>query len=163
MTRPRAQFLPDFLKSRSSGRHSSSTLEAPFQKLYHKLIPEKKKTVHFECQYCFETKKSADFIQSVTLPYMCQHHLGTSSNRVCKKCLQEWLSAQLDCKTLLEIACPECSTPWDPEDVRYLVRSQDRKKLEALEEMAKEVTLVPDDLPEEVTTGFLLNSGARFW
>jgi hypothetical protein len=155
-----ARFVPDFFKSKPD---TLETSEAPLKKFYHKIIPERNKQPRFECQYCFNTKKATDFIQGAALPYQCQYHLGTKDNRVCHKCLEGWLSAQLDCKTLLEIACPECNVPWDPDDVRYLVSKQDRKKFMMLEEMARQVTLVPEEMPEKVTTGFLLSSGARFW
>ena len=162
MTKKRTRFLPNFLHF-NSDTSPHPPAPAPLKKLYEKLLPESKKQPRYECHYCAETKRASNFIPQAALPYNCQFHLGRADKRVCKRCLESWLSAQLDCKTLLEVSCPECSRPWDPEEVRYLIGKGDERKFRVLEEMAKESVLVPEEVPEKGTTELLLNSGARFW
>jgi hypothetical protein len=162
MTKKRIRFFPNFFTSNSDASPDSPAT-APLKKLYQKLLPERKKQPRYECHYCADTKRAGDFIPRAALPYNCQYHLGTADKRVCRTCLESWLSAQLDCKTLLEVSCPECSRPWDPEEVRHLIGKGDEKKFRVLEEMAKDSVLVPEEVPEKGTTNFLLNSGARFW
>lgn len=167
MTKPRTHFLHrffNFTSSSSSGERQVSATGSS-KKLYQRFLTEKKKVPRYECQYCLENKRTADFIQLGLLPYTCQHHFGTDGKRVCKKCLETWLSAQMDSgKSLLELSCPECDALWDPEEVRYLISGKDQKKFRGLEQQARGRGHVPPEvLVEEETKMFLMRRGARFW
>ena len=168
MTKNRTRFLPSLFKSNSTTDTTSSPAPpttGPIKTLYRKLIPQKHPPVRYECTYCNETKRQEAFIPRAALPYSCQYHLVNATTHVCKKCLEMSLSAQLDCKALLEVGCPQCNHPWDPEEVRYLISRRDGRKFQVLEEMARERVLVPgvEELPDGLTMETLLERGARFW
>lgn len=114
----------------------------------------------FECQYCNESKQAKEFLNSAFLPWNCQPHL-TGSDRVCKTCLEAALSAQLDCKPLLDIGCPQCGTAWEPEDLRMLMGSKDGKRLREIDKQAQHQTFIPSELPDQSTLDDLLARGAR--
>jgi len=124
-----------------------------------KLKPKSRKP-RFECQYCSEQKLPKEFINGVYLPGSCQPHL-TGASRVCKPCLEASMSAQLDCKRLFDIGCPQCGTASEPEDVRMLLGSKDSKRFKELEEQAVGQVYVPDELPDQLTLDDMLARGAR--
>ncbi|KAK4506112.1 hypothetical protein PRZ48_004077 [Zasmidium cellare] len=112
-----------------------------------------------ECQYCCENKPMKVFAIAMTVPHVCRVHL----RQVCKDCLRASLSAQLDSKPLLEVGCPSCSTPWDSEDLRILLGHKDKKRFKELDLLAKAQSLVPSELPEDVTLDEMLVRGSKCW
>jgi len=113
-----------------------------------------------ECQYCCEKKPTKDFISGSYIPWNCQPHL-TGQHRVCKHCIQSALGAQIDCKALLDIGCPQCGAAWEPDDVKMLLGSKDGKRFREIDRQAQERVFVPDELPDELTLEDMLKRGAR--
>lgn len=117
---------------------------------------------HFECQYCNEYKREKDLFNSGAIPFDCALHLR-GEQKVCKQCMDLALSTQLEFKPLLEVGCPECGVPWDPEEVRGLVSFKTQRKFLEMEKLARGQTLRPAELPDGATTETLLQVGTRFW
>lgn len=142
-------------KTASSGKQQSSVLDGARAKL--KL---KSRKPRFECQYCFEHKEAKEFTKGAFIPWNCQPHL-TGHNRVCKTCLEAAISAQLDCKALLDVGCPQCGTAWEPEDLRMLAGPKDSKRLREMDRRAQKRIYVPSELPDQGTLDDMLARGAR--
>lgn len=119
------------------------------------LFPHRPRT---ECQICCESKLDKAFNTHKLVPYSCRGHLKTT----CKDCIRASLSAQLDCKPLLEIGCSSCSVVWEVEEIRRLLGHKDKKRLDDLDILAKNRGLVPTDLPEMATLDQMLQGGTRF-
>lgn len=132
-----------------------SAVDAISQKL-----KRKSRKPRFECQYCSEHKPAKEFVSSAFLPWDCQPHL-TGSDRVCKPCMEAALSAQLDCKPLLDIGCPQCGTAWEPDDVRMLMGIKDSKRFREMDKQAQTQVYVPEELPDQLTLDDMLARGAR--
>ena len=114
----------------------------------------------YECQYCYEQKLGKELVAGTLLPWSCQAHL-TGPNQVCSACLETALSTQLDCKTLLDVGCPQCGTAWEPEDIKLLVSSRDKKRLDGLDTAAKTQVYVPSEMPDQWTLSDMLARGTR--
>lgn len=121
-------------------------------KSFARLFPRRHKK---ECQYCCESKPLKSFALASAVPHGCRVHL----RGVCKNCLEASLGAQLDSKPLLEVGCPSCSIPWDSEDLRTLLGHKDKKRFRDIDFLAKNMALVPSDLPEGVTLDQMLERG----
>lgn len=136
---------------------------APLKEAFRKFLPQRQRKPRFECQFCCEHKRLDHFIARAAIPYSCQLHIATTTNRVCKTCMEASLSAQLDCKPLLDVGCPQCGVGWEPEELRYLIGWKNEKRFKELDRLAREQILVPSDLPDGATVDVLLAKGARFW
>lgn len=115
----------------------------------------------FECQYCNEEKREHEVAASKVLPYHCKYHL--SENPVCKSCMDLAISVQLEWKPLMEVGCPECSTPWDSKQLRSVVGANMRKRIHKREKSVTGRSFQPVELPDSATTELLLRDGTRFW
>jgi len=154
--RLRALFSTITIKHHHKQDEQTSTVHRALSKLHGSAKPR------YECQYCYEQKLAKELVAASVLPWSCQAHL-TGPNKVCKRCLEAALSAQLDCKTLLDVGCPQCGTAWEPADIRVLVSSADKKRLRELDSGARSEVYVPqpDELPDQSTMNDMLKRGAR--
>lgn len=122
------------------------------------LFPEKPR---YECKFCIEKKLAKDLLDCIFVPYECKAHLSSSNNKVCKACMAASMSAQLDSKQLLDIGCPDCGLPWEPNEVRHHMGKKDRGRFDRLDQMAQEQAFVPEELPDGLTMDDLLARGTR--
>ena len=140
-----------------------STNPTGLESIYQKLLPNKPGQLRWECQYCYESKRTSKFISPGAMPHHCSSHLGTKDNRVCRSCLKSALGEQMDHKSLFEISCPKCAQSWDPEHVKHLISKRDAKKFKSMEAAEKGRTVLLEDEPNVATMDLLIAEGVRCW